>query len=208
VKKRFGYILPATLLTAVVLYNAVYVEKLDLKAQQERKRHVNPGEQVDLFWKTELHTILNTAIDLKSFDSLLVANPPALIKHYGRTVGISSAYSFLVKGTARTTGREAEAIPVLLTNGNATYSLRVRHIFGNTARDAVGFFQVDEFENTMDFNAVAAALNSLIAKDVVAPAIDGISPGATVGFVGAVAMDVEHRPEHMDIIPLHIQILR
>jgi hypothetical protein len=207
-KKRCGYILLATLLTAVVLYNAVYFEKLDLKTQQERKRRVDPTEQVDLFWKTTLHGVLNTAIDLKSFDSLLVANPPALIGQYGRTVGISSAYSFVVKGTARTAGRDAEAIPVLLANGNATYSLRIRHIFGNAARDAVGYFQVDDFENTMDFNAVAAALNSLIAKDIVAKAFDGISPGTTVRFVGALAMDAEHRSQHMDIVPLHIEIIR
>jgi predicted lipoprotein len=197
----------AFLLCAFALYNAVYFERLDLKIQRETTRSFNPNEAVDLFWKTSLSDILKTAIDLRSFDSLLVANRSFLVHQYGKTVGISSEYSFLVHGTARTGQRNPEGIPVSIKNGNATYNLRIQHIFGNSARDALGYFRLDDFDNTMDFNAVAAALNSLIVKEVVAGTFNHVRQGAAVRFVGALTIDAEHRTQQLDIIPLHIEII-
>jgi predicted lipoprotein len=206
--KKYSLPVLVFLVCAFALYQSVYFEKLDLKIQRETRRTFSPGEAVHEFWKTALHEILDSAIALRSFDSLLVANHRYLISTYGKTVGISSEYSFLVKGVARVAERDAERIPVVLEGGNATYNLRVRHIFGNSARDAVGCFKVDDFENTMDFNAVAAELNTLIVKEVVADTFDGSSPGTTVSFVGAVAIDAEHRSQQWDIVPLHIEIIR
>jgi len=205
--KKYLVILIIFLLAVFVVYNSVYFEKLDVKMQQEKKKNFNPKEAVVFFWKNKLNEILKTAINLKSFDSLLVANPQYLIKQYGKTVGISSNYSFLVKGITKTVEHGAEEIPIVLNNGNTKYNLRLKYIFGNTARDAVGYFRVDDFDNTMDFNAVATELNSLILKELVADKFDSISPRTTIKFIGAVEINSENVNKQLDVVPLQLEII-
>jgi len=196
------------ILAAFVLYNSVYFEKLDLKKQQEMKKNFNSKEAVDFFWKNKLNEILKTALNLSTFDSLLTANPEYLIKQYGKSVGISSDYSFLVKGYAKTVSQGAEEIPVDLPNGNYKYKIVLKYIFGNAARDAVGYFKVDDFNNTMDFNEVATELNSVILKKVIDDKFVSISPGAVVKFIGAVEINSENIKKDLDVVPLKLEILK
>jgi predicted lipoprotein len=206
--KKTPGIVVIILLSAIVLYNSVYFEKLDLKIRQETKKNFNPKEAAVFFWKNKLNEILKTAIDLKSFDSLLVANSQFLIKQFGKTVGISSNYSFLVKGVTNTAKRGAEEIPVVLTNGNTKYILRLKYIFGNSVRDAVGYFKVDDFNNTMDFNAVATELNSLVLKEVIADKFDALPPGTAVKIIGAIEISTGNTYKQINITPLQLEIIR
>ncbi len=206
--KKFFSVFIIVLLAAFMLYNSVYFEKLDLIQQQEMKKNFNPKEAVDFFWKSKLDEILNTALNLKIFDSLLTANPSYLIKQYGKTVGISSDYSFLVKGITRTAGGDAEKIPVALPNGNLKYNLVLKYIFGNTARDAVGYFKIDDFNNTMEFNEVASELNNAVLTKVIGDKLNTILPGTDVKFIGAVAANRENIPEELEIVPLKLEIVR
>ncbi|MDP3683898.1 MAG: DUF2291 family protein [Ignavibacteria bacterium] len=192
----------------VALYNSVYFEKLDSKRQQETKKNFNPKESVDFFWKNKLDEILKSAIDLKLFDSLVAANPNILIKQYGKSVGITSNYSFLVKGLAKTVAPGAEAIPVIITHGNARYKLFIKYLFGNSARNATGYFNIDDFENTMDFNAVATELNSLILKKVIANKLNSLTPGVDIKFVGALELNSENIQKELEIVPLKLEIIR
>ncbi len=196
------------LLAAFALYNSVYFEKLDLKKQQEMKKKFNPKEAVDFFWKSKLNEILKTALNLNTFDSLLTANPNYLIKQYGNSVGISSDYSFLVKGVAKTITQGAEKIPVVLPNANYKYNLVLKYIFGNTARDAVGYFNVNDFNNTMEFNEVASELNKAILKEVIDDKIDSLPPGTDVKFIGAVEINRENIQKELEIVPLKLEIVR
>lgn len=196
------------LLAVFVIYNSVYFEKLDYKKDQERKKNFNPKESVDFLLNNKLDAILESAISIKYFDSLLVANRNELITKYGKSVGISSNNSFLVKGETSTTLPDAEEIPITLANSGAKYKLRLKYIFGNTARDAVGYFKVDDFENTMDFNSVATELNSHILKDVIADKFKTLQEGTKVKFIGAVEINSDNISKELDIVPLKIEIIK
>ena len=196
------------LLAVFVLYNSIYFEKLGLKKQQEMKKNFNPKEAVDFFWKNKLDEILKTAINLNTFDSLLAVNPEYLIKQYGKTVGISSDYSFLVKGDAKTVSPGAEEIPVVLSKGDYKYKLVLKYIFGNSARDAVGYFKVDDFKNTMDFNEVATELNSVILKKVIDDKFVSLTPGEKVKFIGAIVINSENIQKDLEVVPLKIEIIK
>jgi predicted lipoprotein len=82
--------------------------------------------------------------------------------------------------------------------------LRTKFIFGNAARDASGYFKIDEFENTMDFNAVSTELNKLILTRVITK-LDSLSAGRTIKFYGALEINSENIPKEIEIIPLKIE---
>ncbi len=196
------------IIAAFALYNSVFFEKLDQRKMEQMKKNFNPKQAVDFFWKNEAPGILKTAMSLNKFDSLLSSNPKQLIQKYGKTVGISSDYSFLVKGAAKTAAPGADKIPVTLPNGNYKYNLVLKYIFGNTARDAVGFFNVDDFNNTMEFNEVATELNKVILGKVIDDKFDSLAVGTNVNFIGAVEINRENIKKEMEIVPLKLEIVR
>lgn len=186
------------------LYHSVYFEKLDVKKQKESVKNFNPREKAEYFWNNELDKVLASAIELETFDSQLAENPEALMQDHGKSVGITSTYCFLVRGVAKQVQPGAEEIPVDLTDGRAEYSLKTKYIFGNTFRDATGYFNIDDFENTMDFNALSTELNKLILTRVITK-LDAISPGEAIEFYGALEINSENLPQKIDIIPLKIE---
>ena len=201
-KKRFG-LSAISILVVVALYHSVYFEKLDAKKQKESVKNFNPRERAEYFWNNELDEVLESAIDLESFDSQLADNAEALMRNHGKAVGITSTYCFLVKGVAKQAQPGAEEIPVELTSGHADYRLKTKYIFGNTFRDAAGYFNIDDFENTMDFNALAAELNRLILNKVITK-LGSMPPGKIIEFYGALEIDSENMPKEIDIVPLKI----
>lgn len=205
--KKFISISVISLLVIVALYNSVYFEKLDAKKAKESIKNFNPKDKAKYFWDTKLDEVLKSAIDLKLFDSQLADNPESLIRQYGKAVGITSNYSFLVKGVAKLAPPGFEEIPIEIPDGYAKYNLQTKYIFGNAARDASGCFNIDDFENTMDFNAVSTELNKLIIERVISK-LDSLSPGEGISFVGALEINSENISRQINIVPLKIEAAR
>jgi predicted lipoprotein len=193
-------------LGVVALYNSVYFEKLDAKKAQDSIKNFNPADRAKYFWEHELDEILTSAIDLELFDSQLEANPESLIRQHGKAIGLTSTYCFLVQGSA-TQEPGSREIPVDMKDGYADYTLLTKYIFGNAARDATGYFNIDDFDNTMDFNAVATELNKLVLEREI-PKLDSLSAGETIKFVGALEINSENIPGQIGIIPLKIKAAR
>ena len=57
-----------------------------------------------------------------------------------------------------------------------------------TARDASGWFNIDNFQNTRDFNAVSAAMNAYIGKEVKE---FRLTPNQPIRFVCATAIPAD-----------------
>lgn len=202
-KKNISIIV-IVLLALFALYHSVYFEKLNVKQERESIKGFNPSEKVDYLWSEKLVGILESALDLKEFDSQLKDNLDALIHQHGKAVGITSTYCFLVKGQAVIVDREADVLSVEIPNLHVNYNLQIKYIFGNTARDAVNYFDIADFENTMDFNAVATEMNRRILEKEVSR-LDSFSSGDQISFVGAVAVNVESVENELEIIPLKIE---
>ena len=205
--KKYIKIAIFSLVAAIALYNTFTFEKFDAKRERESIKDFNPREKAEYFWDHKLDEILQTAIDLKSFDSQLADNPEALIRQFGKAIGITSTYCFLVKGVVTQASPDADEIPVTISDGHAEYNLRTKYIFGNAARDALGYFKIDEFENTMDFNAMSTELNKLILQREIVK-LDSIQPGETIHFFGALEINLENVPSQIAIIPLKIEAAR
>jgi predicted lipoprotein len=203
--KKYLGIFAACVLLVAALYNSVYFEKLDAKKEKESLKAFNPKDKVEYFWNLKRDEVLESAIDLKAFDSQLQENPEKLIRQYGKSIGITSTFSFLVKGIATQRKSESGEIPVEISNSFADYNLQLKFIFGNAARDATGYFNIDDFENTMDFNAVATELNRLIKEREIAK-LDSITPGKTIKFFGALEINSENIPKRVEIIPLKFEV--
>ncbi|MBN2090321.1 DUF2291 family protein [candidate division KSB1 bacterium] len=205
--KKYIKIFIIVLISIVALYNSVYFEKLDAKKLKDNMKNFNPKEKAEFFWDNELDKLLTSAIDLKAFDTQLAENPEKLFSGHGKAVGITSSYCFLVKGLAKQGQPDADEIPVDLKDGQADYKLQIKYIFSNAARDAIGHFNIDDFENTMDFNAISSELNKLILKREVAK-LDSLAEGESINFVGAVEINTENIPKQINIVPLKIEAVR
>lgn len=195
------------LIIAIGSYHSVYFQKLDARKERESIKAFNPSEKVDHVWDQKLDEIIQSAINLNVIDSQLADNPETLIQQHGKSVGITSTYCFLVKGTAFMSEQGADELPVQIENGNASYNLQIKYIFGNSARDALGFFDIADFENTMDFNAVATEMNKRILQKEISK-LDSLSAGQKIAFIGAIAVNAENIQDEMDIIPLRIEVVQ
>ena len=79
-----------------------------------------------------------------------------------------------------------EELTTLRCEAGMEFSMRTAYIFGNTVREATGAFSIDDYENTMDFNSIAAELNLRV--------------------VGALDLTPKgHEGEVFELIPLSIQ---
>jgi predicted lipoprotein len=204
--KKYISISVGIVLAVVVLYNSFYFQKLDVRRDSEEIKKFNPKEKVEYFWENKRQQVLESAIDLKTFDNQLAADPEELIRQHGKKVGITSTVSFLVRGNAYYTPTESGKLAVKIADSDKDYYLRTKFIFGNSARDASGFFKINDFENTMDFNAVATELNKLILTREITK-LDSIAEGEKISFYGALEINIENIPKELDIIPLKIEAL-
>ena len=205
-RRKIIYLVVLTALGIFIVYNSIYIETLETKKQKNKVKNFNPGEMVNYFWENHLDKLLNNAIELEKFDSLLNNNAEYLIKQYGHAVGITSNYCFLVNGKSKIIQVNPERL-FLEFISNAKYSVIIKSIFSNTARDATGYFRVDDFENTMDFNAVSSELNSRILSEVVPGKYDTIRIGSSISFYGAIEInETDFFKEEFDIIPLKMNI--
>jgi predicted lipoprotein len=188
------------------LYNAIYFEKLDARKQKELVKKFKPKELVDYFWKNQLSKVLNNAISIELFDSLVKVNPTALAKQYGKTVGISSNYCVLVKGEVNVKMDESGDL-IVIDKGNSDYKIVAKFVFSNTARDATGYFNVDDFQNSMDFNAISTEINARIVKDVLSK-LASLPANFKVRFAGAIEYSIESVSKSLEIVPLKLEVLK
>jgi len=206
-RKKIIYLLVLTAIGIFVAYNSVYIENLENKRQKDMVKNFYPRELVNYFWENQLDKLLSNALELETFDSLLNNDTEYLIKQYGHAVGITSNYCFLVKGKSKIKQVNPEKLSLGFT-GNTLYNVLIKFIFSNTARDATGYFKVDDFENTMDFNAVSSELNSRIMNEVVPGKYDTIGIGSSISFFGAIEInETDLFKEEFDIVPLKMNII-
>lgn len=143
------------------LWMGTYVEKLDHKRQQEQTDSFKPDELVDLFWENELLEQLKTSVPIGSMDLLLRNNPEELFMKHGRKEGISNYSFFLVVSEASIVTIEYDQISVRDKSG-LHLGIKTRNIYDNTVREALAYFNMADFKNSMDFNMITSEINNRI----------------------------------------------
>lgn len=207
-KKKIIYIILGVVAAVFLLYHSVYFMSLTERMEQLKGQIFDPSQAIETFWKEAPEKLSEQAIDIASFDALLSENPQELAEKHGRTLGIGAPYSILIKGTAEIAEIKDEVVK-LHWDSKVNYGIRIGSIFSNTMREASGYFDLDKFETTMDFNLVAIEINKRIVDEVTTPLVGELAPGVKVEFVGATDLNLRKLPvTSFDIIPIKLNIVK
>lgn len=176
--KRLLYVV----LALAALAFSFSVENLTEHKRQDEFKYLDPDRLVERLMRDSLQSLENRAVTME--DLAAGVGDESFSREHGRVLGIGSPTFYVIKGKCDNATVDGEAIHA--TVGGIELIIPLRYIFGNTARDASGWFNIDEFQNTMDFNSVSAAMNAYIATHV-----RDFSPNGEVSFLGAVAVKSE-----------------
>lgn len=176
-----------SIIVIAAVWGSFYTENLTEKKQREMMTQNNPEQWVATFMQDSLTTLKDKAVTLRKLAEGIATGHKEFAERHGRTLGIGSPVFYVVQGTCEApqliNGEELQG-----TAEGVPFSIPLKYIFGNTARDASGWFNIDDFLNTMDFNAVSAALNNYIAARLKA---FQWTPQQPIEFTGAVAIPAD-----------------
>src|SRR6516162_4494491 len=191
----------------VVGYNSVYFKKLDEVKASLSAKEFNASAYAQTFWNSKLMPNLDKAIDINQLTAMLSNDPSKTFDTYSHALGIGNLRYFLVKGKGVITSVNEDDVSVLLDSSKQSITLATEYIFGNAVRDATGLININEFNNTMDFNNVSAELNKIIREKVLPPFKQQAKKGNKIEFTGAIELNKEHLDlSKIEVIPVKITI--
>lgn len=196
--KKLFYIL----IVIVALWGSFYTENLTEKRQQEKIAQYNPEQLVADAMSNSLDGLQNRAVTLSELVAGIETDSNLFAQKYGRTLGIGSPVFYVVKGQydafQLVQGEKLQG-----TMDGVAITIPLKYIFGNTARDASGWFNIDDFQNTMDFNAVSAAMNAYLSNQL---KNFQFIPSTEIEFIGAVAIPANiSQIEQITLIPYQLK---
>lgn len=194
---KYSKIIILTAAAFAAVYFSFYTENLTERQKREEMSRYNPEQLVNKIMKDSLASLEQKALSISMLAEGIRNNAEEFAKTHGKVLGIGSPVFYIVKGECHD-AKLADGEEIHATADGISIKIPIKHIFGNNARDASGWFNIDNFKNTMDFNAVSAEMNKYITKETAGfkmPAED-----QTVTFVGAVAVP----PHSSDISTLEI----
>jgi len=165
--KKLPKLLIASLLFIVALWFAFYTEPLSERKAREALKQYKPEQLVEHHWQNSLPQLASQALPFGQFIEQLQADPEALRLQSGRLLGIGSNVYYVVTGDAD--GVTFADNEFLFDLEGVPCHIPTKYIFGNVARDASGWFDLGDFQNTMDFNSVSACINQHIKQQVISP---------------------------------------
>ncbi|MBR1402306.1 MAG: DUF2291 family protein [Prevotella sp.] len=207
-KRAYKIIIIAILIIAA-LWGAFYTETLTERQQRERMNQYNPEQLVEALMKDSLETLHKRAVSIEELAQGIATDHPSFATHHGSVLGIGSPIFYVVEGACNgmKLGEDGE---LLATVDGVQLTIPTKYIFGNTARDASGWFNIDNFKNTMEFNAVSAAMNAYIGKQLQKNHLLQIATDSMatrrISFIGAVSVPSEsNQVDKLTLIPYQIK---
>jgi predicted lipoprotein len=166
------------------------------------------------FWNGPLTESFDQAADAAAVVAAIRDSPQMARERFGRTVGLSRAYYFYLRGTGTVVAIAPKGIALAL-EGHDTSSgaavpdviLRTGLLFGNTVRDATGLLSAGDYSNSQHFNDISAALNRIVELEVLPVLKEKAAVGRRIEFVGCVEVENEPRDlRPLKVVPIHIEI--
>lgn len=194
---KYSKIIILTAAAFAAVYFSFYTENLTERQKREEMSRYNPEQLVNKIMKDSLASLEQKALSISMLAEGIKNNAEEFAKTHGKVLGIGSPVFYIVKGECHD-AKLADGEEIHATADGMSIKIPIKHIFGNNARDASGWFNIDNFKNTMDFNAVSAEMNKYITKETAGFKMP--AEGQTVTFVGAVAVP----PHSSDISTLEI----
>ena len=205
--KAIKYII-VVIVILLVAYNSVYFKKLDeVKAEQATKTF-SAASYAKNFWDKKLIPDLHAATAIDKLIPKLTTDPVQAFGNYSHALGIGNLRYFLIQGKGTVTGIDADDITISLAGlSGPKVKIATEYIFGNAARDATGLININDFNNTMDFNNVSAEINAIIRNKVL-PLLKHAKVGNAISFTGAIELNKEHlNLSQIEVIPVAVNTL-
>jgi len=198
-------------LTAIIIfvgYHSVYFKKLDSIKAAKAGALFNASQYAQAFWNDKLNPHLDKAIEIVHLTSQFSTDTGKTFDTYSHALGIGNLRYFLVKGKGIITSINEDDVSVLPDSSKQNIKIATEYIFGNAVRDATGLININEFNNTMDFNNVSAAINKII-RETILPSFKSMARKENkVEFVGAIELNKEHLDlSRIEVIPVQIKIM-
>ena len=190
-------------LLGLALYNSVNIEPLDQIKKSQSDLIFNAASYASDFMSNKIETL--PAINASEFLSNISDDLENFAEQKGRKLGISDEYNFIIEGNATITTIEEEYITVILED-DKELRIATDFIFGNAIRDGSEMANIDDFQNTMDFNSISVELNNIVRETVVPPFKKKAKIGENLYVKGAVTVDItDPQLNGPKVIPLIIK---
>jgi predicted lipoprotein len=203
-KKPIRYIL-GILAVLLILFLSLDIQKLDEYKAADTTVHFSARGYAGEFWENGLPEVINGSAFFLPLTELLHNEPEKAFTDFGRKLGISKTWYFMVRGEGIIEAVEEENLLVEV-NGFHT-RIATSFIFGNAIRDGSGAVDIDEFLNMTDFNNVSIEINNLVKNNVVPVLTTSAKPGKRLEFAGAFEIkedDVD--VQSIRIIPVSVNL--
>lgn len=189
------------------LYFVPLFHVVPLKATREEsaKESFDANQVIETFWNDQLISASAKAVDLDTLRAALSADPKGAVERYGHRLGMSTKSSFFVSGSGTIEDVTNRAIEISLSAGG-TVSIRTGPVFGNTLRDATGLFDVSDYSNSQEFNALSTEINRRVEEQVLPRLRETAAKGKRVRFVGAFELsDSNPMVEQVKLVPCVVE---
>jgi len=182
-----------------------------LKQEQGRQAaaEFNPTNFAAEFWNNRLLKSLDRAADAEAVLTALAADPQKARTQLGRTLGVSSATLFFLRGTGRVVSVTKKGVSLALKNGDDTADILLPTglLFGNTVRDGTGLLDASTFPNSQNFNDLSAELNRIVETTLLPQLREQSKVGAKISFAGCAEIaedDADVKP--LPVIPVAVKL--
>lgn len=192
-------------------YHSVYFKSLSEVKASTSSEKINTSEYTRTFWNKKLIPSLNKSLPINDLIALLKSNPDQAFKVHGHALGIGDLKYFMVKGEGKITKINENDILVLsiATPENLMVKIATEYVYGNAVRDASGLINMNEFDNTSDFNEVSAGINKIIREEVLPGFRKQAASGDRIQFVGAIELNKKFlNLKDIEITPVQLSILK
>lgn len=190
----------------LVLYLSLDIQNLEKHRAAANTTIFNADDYTARFWNDSLPVSIANAPQLMDILKLLNENPENAFERYGKKLGISKTYYFMLKGKGMIEKVEDEFL-VLTLGENTKIKIATDFIYGNSVRDGSGKVNIDNFLNMTDFNAVSVAINKLVKDKVVSRLRKSAAVGQWLEFTGAMELSEENIDlTAISLIPVSVKL--
>jgi len=172
----------------LVLILSLDIQKLDEYKAGQTVAVFNATEYADDVWENKLPYTIDKAPEIITLVDFLRENKETAFNEYGRKLGISKTWYFLVRDKGVITAVEDEYLTVQLSN-REQIRIATSFIFGNAVRDGSGVVDISVFVNMTQFNDVSIALNKRVKEEVVSYLKQSARTGMNLIFAGVLEIN-------------------
>lgn len=195
----------------LLAYKSVYFKKLSEVKAVAGTQKFDPVSYAQTYMSKKLPVALNQSLEFNQLLQLLQTDPNKAFSQYSHALGIGNIRFFLVHGQGEVSKILEDHTSLIIRQDSAARQVEIatEYVFGNAIRDASGLININEFNNTMDFNNVSAEINKTIRTSVLPSFKAQAKKGDRVEFAGAIELNQAHlKLDDIEIVPIQLKLAK